>query len=397
MSDQRPLILHVIHHLFIGGLENGLVNLVNRLPEYRFRHAIACIEDYSDFRNRLHRRDVAVYPLYRSRNGIWKIRAEIYRLCRRLRPAIVHTRNLSGLDALLPARLAGVSRTVHGEHGWTVDDLDGAHWKPALLRRLHSPLVGRYVAVSKDLECYLVGRVGIAPARVRQIYNGVDTERFAPVQDKSGTVLPDGFLDRDPVVIGTVGRLQSVKDQATLVRAFAHLVRNEAALASSARLVIVGDGPLAADLRTLIGDLGIDRLVFMPGAIEDVAPLLQAFDVFVLPSLAEGISNTVLEAMATGLPVLATAVGGNCEIVDDGNTGRLFRPRDEATLAQLLAEYVRNAKLRGDHGRAARRSAVERFGLDVMVEQYQALYASLCHDSKDAAPSSQHATSRPAG
>ncbi|HEY4137773.1 MAG TPA: TIGR03088 family PEP-CTERM/XrtA system glycosyltransferase [Casimicrobiaceae bacterium] len=397
MIEQRPLILHVIHHLFIGGLENGLVNLVNRLPESRFRHAIACIEDDSDFRNRLRRRDVDVYPLHRSRIGIWRTRAEIYRLCRRLRPTIVHTRNLSGLDALLPARLAGVSHTVHGEHGWNVEDLDGAHWKPALLRRLHSPLVGRYVTVSKDLERYLVSRVGIAPARVSQIYNGVETERFAPVQKKPVGVLPNGFLDSDPVVIGTVGRVQSVKDQATLVRAFAQVVKTHPDLAGRVRLVIVGDGPLAAALRTLVRDLEIEPLVWMSGAVDDVARILQAFDVFVLPSLAEGISNTVLEAMATALPVLATAVGGNREIVDDATTGKLFQPQDVATLRQLLVDYIRNPALRNDHGRAARRSAVERFSLEVMVENYQALYASLCRGSRNESSGSQHATSRPAG
>ena len=140
-EDPRPLILHVIHHLYMGGMENGLVNLLNRMPDSRFRHAIACVEDYSDFRRRLRRMDVDVIALHRSRVGVWEIRRAIFNHCRRLRPAVVHTRNLSGLDALLPARLAGVPRCIHGEHGWDVNDLHGDHWKPVLLRRLHSPLI----------------------------------------------------------------------------------------------------------------------------------------------------------------------------------------------------------------------------------------------------------------
>jgi glycosyltransferase involved in cell wall biosynthesis len=198
-------------------------------------------------------------------------------------------------------------------------------------------------------------------------------------------------------VIGTVGRVQSVKDQATLVRAFAQVVKTHPDLAGRVRLVIVGDGPLAAALRTLVRDLEIEPLVWMSGAVDDVARILQAFDVFVLPSLAEGISNTVLEAMATALPVLATAVGGNREIVDDATTGKLFQPQDVATLRQLLVDYIRNPALRNDHGRAARRSAVERFSQEVMVENYQALYASLCRGSRNESSGSQHATSRPAG
>src|SRR4051794_23981778 len=102
-----PLVLHVIHHLVTGGMENGLVNLIGGMPPDAFRHAVACVEDYSDFRERLRPCGTEVIALHRSRVGVWQVRREIYRLCRRLRPAIVHTRGLSGLDALLPARLAG--------------------------------------------------------------------------------------------------------------------------------------------------------------------------------------------------------------------------------------------------------------------------------------------------
>jgi len=159
IDQTPPLILHVIHHLVIGGMENGVINLVNSLPAADFRHVVLCIEDFSEFRERLQSKDVQVIALKRSAVGIWRVRRDIYRICRELRPAIVHTRNLSGLDALLPARLAGVSRLLHGEHGWDVDDLQGTNLRPVLLRKLHRPLVSKYVTVSKDLERYLVERV----------------------------------------------------------------------------------------------------------------------------------------------------------------------------------------------------------------------------------------------
>ena len=383
IEEARPLVLHVIHHLVIGGMENGLVNLLNRMRETRFHHAIACIEDYSDFRSRLRRADVEVFPLYRSRVGIWKTRRAIFRLCRRIRPAVVHTRNMSGLDALLPARLAGVPRCIHGEHGWDVSELGSDHWKPALLRRLHRPLVDRYVTVSRHLEHYLVDRIGVPAARVIQIYNGVDTERFAPAMRKPADVLPRDFRADGCVVIGTVGRIQSVKDHATLVRAFAELLHMRADPATNLRLAIVGAGPLLDDVRRLVVELGIESRVWMPGAVDDVPNILRAFDVFVLPSLAEGISNTILEAMATGLPVVATAVGGNVEIVDDDRTGRLFRPGDSAALARIIARYADNSSLRQTHGRRGREAAVDRFSLTTMVERYEAMYAEMT-----AAPSS---------
>jgi sugar transferase (PEP-CTERM/EpsH1 system associated) len=366
--------LHVIHQLAMGGMENNLVNLINRMPPARFRHAIACVEDFSDFRSRLAKTDVEVVALHRARIGVQKLRLELFRLCRRLRPAIVHSRNRSGLDALLPARLAGVRYCVHGEHGWDVDDLHGEKWKLILLRRIHSPLVNRYITVSKDLERYLVRRVGIAARRVKQIYNGVDTERFSPGAEKPLGLLPASLAGPGLVVIGTVGRIQAVKDQATLIRAFAALLAARPGSTSRLRLAIVGDGPLLGELRGLASSLGIAELTWLPGALGHVPDVLRLLDVFVLPSLSEGISNTILEAMASRLPVLATARGGNVELIDEGQNGRLFEPGDVESLARLLGEYLDNPALRRAHADVARRRALERFSLDAMVASYQAVY-----------------------
>jgi sugar transferase (PEP-CTERM/EpsH1 system associated) len=379
-TQQRPVILHVIHQLATGGLENGLVNLINNMPAARFRHVIACVEDFTDFRDRLQRSDTEVIALNRSRIGVQKLRVELFRLCRKLKPAVVHSRATSGLDALLPALLAGIGARVHGEHGWDVNDLHGTKLKPLLLRRLHAPLVRRYIAVSKHIERYLVERVGVSPTRISQIYNGVDTERFAPAQQKPEHLLPPGFLDRDSIVIGTVGRLQPVKDQATLVRAFDALVRRNKTMRDRMRLVVIGDGPLAIDLRALVDSLGLSPIVWFSGAATNVDELMRALDIFVLPSLAEGISNTVLEAMATGLPIVATTVGGNVELVDDGVSGRLFKPADVEALAVLLETYVDDAVLRRRHAAAARERAVGRFGLVGMVAQYQSVYEALIED-----------------
>ena len=376
-SDAPPLILHVIHHLRMGGMENGLVNLINRMPADRFRHAIACVEDYSDFRARIERPDVAVHALHRSTIGVWGLRRELYRLCRQLQPAIVHSRALSGLDAILPATLAGVPVRVHSEHGWDTNDLGGVRAKPALLRRLHAPFVTRYVSVSKDIERYLVQRVGIAQHRVEQICNGVDTVRFAPAAQKPATLLPASFREPGVVVFGSVGRCQPVKDQATLLRAFARLREREPTLAVAARLAIVGDGPLHGELQTVATSLGIAADCWLPGACDDVPNLLRSFDVFALPSLAEGISNTVLEALATGLPVIATAVGGNTELVEEGVTGALVRPGDIEGLVAQMAAFLQDPDRRRRQGQAARQAAVTRFGLQTMVNRYQALYEGL--------------------
>jgi len=381
-SASIPLILHVIHHLRTGGLENGLVNLINRLPAGQFRHVVICIEDYSEFRNRISRSDVEVIALHRSQIGVWRLRWEIFRLCRQLRPSIIHTRNLSGLDALLPARLAGVSMSVHSEHGWDVDNLDGSKQKPLWLRRLHVPLINRYIAVSRDLQAYLQKRVGIAGKKVTQIYNGVDTLRFVPSDSACLDWLPVGFREPGLMRIGTVGRLQAIKDQASLLHAVAGLVERKPHLRVSVRLIVVGDGPLRQELQTLAEQLHINEICYFSGDRNDIPGVLQSLNLFVLPSLNEGISNTLLEAMATGLPVLATAAGGNVELIDDGHSGSLFAPGDIQGLLKLLEHYVLNPELRDKHSKIVRQRAVEDFSLDAMMLNYTRVYQQLLEGEK---------------
>jgi len=377
MNHQPPLILHVIHHLVTGGMENGLINLINNMPASKYRHVIVCIEDYSTFRQRINRDDVDVIACHRSTVGTWKLRKKLYNLCRELRPAILHSRNMSGLDAIIPARLAGVPFCIHSEHGFDVDNLDGLNWKPALLRRLHTPFVDRYITVSKHLQRNLVEQIKITPQKISQIYNGVNVERFVPT---SGLVtrhwLPTDFQDDKLFIIGTVGRIQPIKDQATLLRAVAQLLKQQSSLAQRLRLVVVGDGPLLTHLKALANELDIAEIVFFPGSLDNIPQTLQSFDTFILPSLNEGISNTILEAMASGLPVIATAVGGNVELVEDGINGRLFCPGDITALASLLLKYLDDHDLCKTHGNRALNLAHDKFSLSAMVASYRLIYDS---------------------
>lgn len=372
-DDPRPLILHVLHALHIGGMENGLVNLVNHLPAADYRHAIVCIEDYSpSFAARITRPEVSLTALHRSRIGVWRMRRALYALIREMRPSLVHTRNLSGLDALLPARLAGVP-CVHSEHGWDVDNLRGQAFKPRLLRRLHRPLVAHYIAVSNDLGRYLTRALGVPQEDVSCIHNGVDTGRFHPAPTPERVLLPEAFRDPARMILGTVGRLQAVKDQATLLRAFAALFAEHPGAPPA--LVIAGEGPLEAELKALAASLGVAPHVWFPGPSDRIPELLRCLDVFVLPSLNEGISNTLLEAMASGLPVLATQVGGNVELLTEDTEGRFFAPGDVARLSNMLAAYLHSPDLRHRHGQAARLRVERQFSLAAMMGAYSNVYA----------------------
>jgi sugar transferase (PEP-CTERM/EpsH1 system associated) len=363
-------------------MENGLVNLINRIPADRYRHCVLCVEDYSDFRDRITRPDVDVVALHRSQVGTVGLYRAFYREFRARRPAILHSRNMSGLDALLPGKLAGVRHRIHGEHGWDVNDLTGTNRKFQRLRRFHTALVERYVTVSRDLERYLIERVRVAPSRICQIYNGVDTDRFRPAPNRQRQLLPVAHRGDGLFIIGTVGRLQPVKDQATLVRAFAVLRRLRPEAAARLRLVLVGDGIARQALVDLAAAEGIAETTWFAGAQADTRPHYAAFDVFVLPSLMEGISNTILEAMSSGLPVVASAVGGNLELVKDGVNGFLIPPADPPQFAVALARYLDNTALLRNHGEASRRHAVESFGLEAMIGAYTALYDAMLFNTR---------------
>jgi sugar transferase (PEP-CTERM/EpsH1 system associated) len=377
MTAVSPLIIHVLHHLVIGGMENGLVNLINHLPHSLWRHRVLCIEDFSEFRDRVRRDDVEVVALRRSQIGTWALRRRLFDECRRHRPAIVHARGLSGLDALPSAWLANVPVILHSEHGWNVDDLEGGKRRPALLRRLHSVFVDRHIVVSRHLGRYLADRVGIDTARVEHICNGVDVSRFVPRGDAVRASAPEGFWNETSFVVGTVGRLQSVKDQATLLAAAARLLELRPELDRRLRIVLVGAGPMEAELRARAAALGIDSRTWFAGALSDVPGVLASFDVFVLSSLMEGISNTLLEAMACGLPIVATAVGGNLELVRDTDTGLLVAPGDVDALARQLVRVATEPGLGSMLGGRARAAALSEFSLEAMVRRYGDLYASM--------------------
>jgi sugar transferase (PEP-CTERM/EpsH1 system associated) len=382
-GDRRPLIAHIVFRFDYGGLENGLVNVVNGLPQESFRHVIIALSEASDFCNRIRRPDVGIYALAKQPGQDPGCYVRLYGLLRQLRPAVAHTRNLGTLEGALVARLAGTRARIHGEHGWDTHDPDGTRLKYRVLRRLMSPSVDRFVVVSLELQRWLTETVGVSLARVVRICNGVDVKRFRPAEHTGDRLLARHRFPPDSLVVGSVTRFSPIKDPLNLVRAFIAARRDPAG--ANLRLVMAGDGSLKADAERLLSAAGLQDDAWLPGSRDDIPALLREFDVFVLGSQREGISNTVLEAMATGLPVVASATGGNLELVLDGETGRLVPPGDSSHLTRVLLDYARDPLMRGAHGRAARRRAEGDYSLDRMLTAYEALYRSQCGDSRAAA------------
>ena len=373
----RPLVAHVLYRFDTGGLENGLVNLVNTLPAERFRHAIVALDRVEpSFAARVQRPDVEFIALHKPPGPTVAQFPRLWRLFRRLRPAIVHTRNLGALDCQLPAFAAGVPVRIHGEHGRDVGDLDGSNRKNQWNRRLLRPFVQEWVALSRDLAGTLTGPVGISPERVRRICNGVDSDRFRPAAVRE-PIGGSPFNDPRLWVVGTVGRMQAVKNQVDLARAFAQALAAAPALRERLRLVMVGDGPLRAEAAAFLAQAGLAELAWLPGERRDVREVMRGLDCFVLPSLAEGISNTILEALSSGLPVIATAVGGNPDLIESGRTGLLVPAGDTAALARVLGALAADPARARALGLAARQQVEREFSLAAMVSAYESMYELL--------------------
>lgn len=374
-SSRAPLVVHVIYQLDVGGLQNGLVNLINHMPPDRYRHAIICLADYMEFSARI-KQPVELFALHKRDGKDLGLHRRIWQLLRHLRPAIVHTRNLTALEAQLPALLAGVKRRVHSEHGREGVDLGGKYLKYNLFRRAFKPLVHKYIALSRDLESWLQEQIRIPEKKLNQIYNGVDTDRFYPYKGERNSLPVASFAETGSIVVGTVGRLAAVKDQLTLVRAFTELLEHSHHR-SRLRLVLIGDGPLLPEIEKLLQKKAATEFVWLARSRNDVPELLRSLDIFVLPSLGEGISNTILEAMASGLPVIATDVGGNAELVIDGETGILVPAADPSAMVNAIQYYVDHPNVRRQHGLAGRTRVETIFSMHSMVESYMDVYDSL--------------------
>jgi sugar transferase (PEP-CTERM/EpsH1 system associated) len=360
---------HVLLSLRAGGLENGVINVINGLNRGEFLSTVCCLQRTGEFARRItdERCQVLEFGLRPGNDPrlVWRL-ARAYRT---LRLDIVHTRNAEAFFyGALAARLAGLP-VVHSEHGRTFPE----KWHRALLQRWLLRRTAAAFAVSRQLAEEMVAEIGVAPGSFKVIYNGVDTARFARAASRG----PREHRG-DDVLIGSVGRLAAVKNYPLLLQAVARLPPD-----LPWRLVLVGDGPERASLEQTIAELGIGARVSLLGHRDDVAELLGGLDIFVLPSISEGMSNTLLEALAAGVAVIASDVGGNREIIEADRSGLLFPPGDPQAAAQAIGRLAADPQTRARLARAGRQRAATTFGLGTMLSAYEDLYRSVWRTKSD--------------
>jgi len=359
-------VMHVLFRLQAGGMEYGVIKVVNGVDRARISNSI-CSTTPADGVKKLLRRDVRLYECHRRPGNDPSLVLQLYRVFRRERPHIVHTHAWGTLcEGVLAARLARVPIVIHGEHGTL-------QLKPyqARVQRLMWRRADRVLSVSSRLAERMADGTGFPLERITVIRNGVDLSRFQAA-DRAEARRALG-LPVDGIVVGTAARLVPVKDQANLLHAFGRLAAEGVEFTG----VIAGDGPLRADLEAQAQALGIQSRVRFLGHVPAVERVYAALDVFVLSSKSEGLSNTILEAMASRVAVVATRVGGADELVEDGANGVLVPPEDTGALADAIGWLVRDGDLRQSMAAEGRRRALTRFTLDRMIRNYANLYWAL--------------------
>jgi glycosyltransferase involved in cell wall biosynthesis len=355
--SRRIRVVHVNVSLNIGGAEKLLVEFARHADREQFELRFVTLGQRGALADDI---DACGWPVTALEEPEGLRKWLVFRLAwhfRRGRADVVHTHNTKALFYGAPAaRLVGVPAVLHTRHG---QRFQSTRADDAVFRFL-SRFADRVVCVSRD-GARLSAQEGIAPRRIDTIWNGIDLEQFAYVGPQAS----------GPAVM--VGRLSAEKDVATLIHATALVIRE----LPTFQLHIAGDGDCLPNLRRLVSDLGIGNAVQFLGEIRTIPELLSRCSMMVMSSLTEGISLTLLEAMARGLPVVATRVGGNAEVVDDGKTGFLVPPQQPGHLAERVVYLLRRPDVLIAMGCRARERVEAHFQVATMVARYEALYRQL--------------------
>jgi sugar transferase (PEP-CTERM/EpsH1 system associated) len=367
-------IMHVVDNMGKGGLENGLVNLIERMDPNRFEHTVYALRHLGANADRLPKDRVKVICLSKKDTDSRVQVLALARGIRELKPDIVHSRNWAAVEAVIAGKWVGSSALVHSEHGLDSDTVVREPRRRSYFRRLAFELADRVLSVSGQLRDLHAERTGFPAHRITVIHNGVDRGRFFPDPAGRARAREELGLSDAEFCIGCVGNLSPVKDYTTLLEAVAEIAK----LCLDWRLVIIGEGPERSKMERLVNaHPQWKNRVSLLGLNHRVPELLNAMDVYVSSSLFEGISNSLLEAMATGLPVAVTAIGGNPEVVVDGESGLLFPTSNVRRLAERLLALRASRDLRMQLGQRALQRVREQFSLDVMVRKYEEVYESL--------------------
>ena len=356
---EKPVnIMHIVFSLQCGGLERVAINLAKSFNNDKYNSCICCLDTIGELKTELPE-GIDVFLVKRKQGKDFLLAFKLANEIKKRKISLVHTHNMGPLlYGTLASKLVGIPM-INTRHGRENKSCHSLIWD-----------FNKYiVAISNDAKKELLSCNKINTNKVNVIYNGIDIEKYSA--DKKNNISSKkslGVQDSD-IVIGTVARLSEEKDQITLIDAFSK-INSQVRI----KLVIAGDGPCKQKLQDHVEKLNLSEKVMFLGFRNDIPNILKALDIFVLSSLTEGISLTLLEAMAANLPIVATDVGGNPEVVEDGLTGFLVPSKSCDEMAKKIEDLISNEKLIQMMGMAGRKRVEDKFSLNSMVRKYDTLY-----------------------
>lgn len=361
-------VMHVVESLEVGGMENGVVNLANLIDKNRFTFSICCLSRPGNLCKRLEDDRIEVISLNWRGGFSPKLFFELARVLNERKVDVVHTHGwLTLLYGSVASVILGRRPLINGEHG--TFHLDS--FRRRMAYRAISQLVNKYVAVSFSLENKLGKMIRAGRNKIICIPNGVDVRKFCPRCEEDVAELKSSFgIPASSIIIGSVGRLEPVKNYEMLLRVFARLSVDDARL----HCVLIGDGSQRANLENLALQLGIKEKVHFTGKVDNPHHVMSILDLFISSSLSEGMSNTILEATACGIPIVATDVGDSGKLVEDGRNGFMVQSEDDHSLEEAIKRLTYDTGMRQRFGARSRAIAEEKFDIMKMVNRYQDVY-----------------------
>ena len=371
---QQPFtICQLLHSLNVGGAEVLAARLGEQLRG-RYRFLFACLDGLGPLAEQLRADGFPVHLLDRRPGVDWRVTWRLSRFLRRERVDLIHAHQYTPFFYAAAARLFQRRPPIlFTEHGRPYPDYPRR--KRIVANRFLLRKRDRVVGVGEAVRQALLHNEGLPPERVQVVYNGIDVAAFTPHAAERLAVRRELGLAADDFVLMLVARLDPLKDLATAVRTTERLAQQ----LPSVRLLLVGEGPERGLVENMVREKALGKHIHLLGLRRDVARLLSAADVFLLTSVSEGIPVTVLEAMAAGVPVVSTAVGGLPEIIDDEQNGLLAPARDDAALAERVLRLATEAGLHQRLAQAGRQRVWDRFSETQMHTGYAKLYEEMLH------------------
>lgn len=366
--DKKIKIMHLTLSMGYGGLERIINQFAKKMDKDKFEISISCLDSGGPFLDDLSKNGLKKF-VFTRKPGILDISLllKLINLLKREKIDIIHSHSGCSFYAAIAGRLAGVKRIIHTDHGRLIPDKMGL----ILEDKVASILLNAYVAVSYELSNYLQYRVKINKDKIITIINGVDTDCFKPFPEvEKKDVKKEIGVFEDAEIIGTVCRLDPVKNLIFMIETVKDILKKR----EKTILLIVGEGPERKPIEDVVDKLELNNKIILLGKRNDVERIMPILDIFILPSISEGTSMTILEAMACAIPVIASMVGGNTKLVQEGKNGYLFPLNKPELLNNRVLELLNDKKKREKMGKEARIIVEKELSFNHMLSEYTRLY-----------------------